>query len=1112
MSKITNWPTRAMYMVFALALVLGMAIMPATSAMAQEAPSIIKPDPSTIDYNVKGSIHKVVIDLGGYNVSEVKIDWWVEGGVVLTPDKVTVIDAGDVIPQAPWELTDLKKKDTDDSGITWVQFRAMTPGDIHIYVEITDRQGMPITQYPLHTEKKWGSLDYTDLDVDTGEPGLQHTTTIELPAPGATGNYTVTVEDAIYAKFLEVPGNVLVDGAIVHWWLLEEDEKGANQAWIDAFMDYIVTQEGAHREEPPTYWSASGKYKITDPFMDGKQPWKFINDWVRGVAPVGDPKYADTNVLAWNNLSFDPWAIADHPDTDVWYGWSTSEDGKAKGTFTVNMDNLPGDEVPEDLLVLVLVSYPGGSNPQEDPFNGENPICLEKGKIYWEREPYYKPPEITTVKTPQLRWAGEPIVLEHDWGVAPNVTIETIQYETGRGTFEALQIEGRFYAAVYNNEGESIGTVYPVVDMSGLTLTVDYEGPDGTMYGDAILLDFASMGLPTGGDQVIAPLGGGVYDLYISANGTQIEGDTEWWTSSISRAMLASEMSGQADVEAALYEVGFRITMVYVEGDGHLDIDLTEAWAIGPTAKQGFLVYFLKFEDIVIADETPPSSITDLEPQEEDAHVAVQVRGYFDYRHSHLPATIREARVIDVTGAGDYVVLPTGRYVFPDDWVLLAGTNDISLRPNFDLMDQPDDNITSDCRLGPFDEDVWTTDDPGEAEYPTIGPFSTLQRWTDEAMWAAWASVPGSTGLRNTVVPDGIIDRWDAPMPPALVMFNVVSDDGDLKELLKTDLYGYGYTGTTNAFHSPYYDVEIPASPYIPQGYVGWQSWGWDPEREVGDMVITMAGPYEFWTDLGMENRWREEDPLNPDPTDVWVYSDNHGIAGVAIDALPDEGYVTITATADFPYTPEAFKYGPAVSDEITATWGEYTPVPKPLNPHFVADKLEVEVGETVTFDNETTLGNPPYKQAQWDFDGDGYIDTDIVGTQAEVMVDVPWEYDAPGLYNVSLTMTDQLETRTETRWYYITVTGEGPGPTPDEPSPEDGLASIADELVMVYYYAGGGVWDVYWPDFGIDTIETLEVGKIYQIYVESNCTLTYGTHSYDLNGPDWNFVYWLGN
>jgi hypothetical protein len=77
------------------------------------------------------------------------------------------------------------------------------------------------------------------------------------------------------------------------------------------------------------------------------------------------------------------------------------------------------------------------------------------------------------------------------------------------------------------------------------------------------------------------------------------------------------------------------------------------------------------------------------------------------------------------------------------------------------------------------------------------------------------------------------------------------------------------------------------------------------------------------------------------------------------------------------------------------------------------------------------------------------------------------------------------------------------------EPSPEAGFDSIAHQLVIAYHYAGFGVWDVYWPEFDIDTIEALEVGKIYLIYVDSDCVLQYGSQTYELSGPDWNFIYW---
>lgn len=1001
MSKTRNWPHRAMYMLVALALVVGMAVVPATPAIAKEdvLPYFAQPEYS-IAYNIKGATHKVVIDLGDWeeawdNGGNVTIDWWLEAGVALTPGDVTVIDPTGPNPyedDKPYGET-IKAKGLVDN-VLGIELRSMKVGDIHIFAEITNEElNETIT---LHTEKKWGRLAHTDLDVDPDTSGVRHTTTVQLPGPGATGNWTYSVKDMIQAEFLEVPGTVPVTGAVVHWWLLEESE--ANQDWVDAMMDYIVTQDGAHREDPPTYWSATGKYKITDPFLDGNHPWQFINDWV--TAP-DDTKHVDPAVLAWSGFTGDPSAIADHPDTDVWYGWSTSENGLAAANFTVNMDELDEHEVPDDVMVVVLVSYPSGTTPQHDPFHGENPICLEKGKISFTRVPYVPPPEITAVKTPQVRWAGEKIVLEKDWGeeYAGNWTVYNLE-QGNLGNLESI-----------DGESQSAQQVWTQVDEYG-----------------------------------------------------------------ISRVILASEKQGKADVNVALYDQKDTGT---------------------PILNHGFMVFFLAFEDIVIADETPPSSIQELEPGD-DAHVAVQVRGWFT--SDALPGTLREPLVSD---DGITLLAPAGRYVLPDDWAALAGYN-YALRPNWDLMNQPGEGITSDDPLGAYNEAVWTTEDPGKAEYPTIGPFSTLQQWSTEDMWIASAeTVPTSLEneyWRNTVVPDGVIDRWDAPMPQALIIFDVVSEEGTLSELPKTDLEGYGFTwdGDDKVYHSPYYAVEIPASPFIPPGY-NYNSWF---EEE----------PYCFWTDLNLQSIGSNTKQYPPNPRNVHVYSDNHGIAAVAIDALDDEGYVTITATAEYPFAPKKGQYPPIVSDDIIATWGEVSVDDEPLNPHFTADKTEVEVGDIVTFTNETTLGTQPFVRAQWDFDGNGVIDIDIEGTHAEVMVPVQWEYDAPGLYNVALTMTDQLETRTEIRHYYITVLGDPDDNDNDfvnNPPIEEGLASIADDLVIVLlWHPATQTWDLYFPLTGDDTIGTLEAGRAYWIYVDADCTLEYGTVSIPLyagwNNPVW--------
>jgi|GEM_PF-1721014 len=79
-----------------------------------------------------------------------------------------------------------------------------------------------------------------------------------------------------------------------------------------------------------------------------------------------------------------------------------------------------------------------------------------------------------------------------------------------------------------------------------------------------------------------------------------------------------------------------------------------------------------------------------------------------------------------------------------------------------------------------------------------------------------------------------------------------------------------------------------------------------------------------------------------------------------------------------------------------------------------------------------------------------------------------------------------------------------------DNPPIEVGLASISDELLMVYIWRPATQsWDMYWPAAGIDTIGTLEAGLGYWILVESSCTLEYGIRSWDLF-EGWNNIAWL--
>ncbi|MFN8506212.1 MAG: hypothetical protein U0547_01440, partial [Dehalococcoidia bacterium] len=237
---------------------------------------------------------------------------------------------------------------------------------------------------------------------------------------------------------------------------------------------------------------------------------------------------------------------------------------------------------------------------------------------------------------------------------------------------------------------------------------------------------------------------------------------------------------------------------------------------------------------------------------------------------------------------------------------------------------------------------------------------------------------PIAFGMRDTAERDGDVDRWDAPMPTAMVSVKI-RGTGFIKEVFKGEVY---YTGTQNGaaysvggdqlYTNPFYRINIPDSPYIPAvvsggGYL-WDSWGLDGAAGLANLGPNGMGPYSFWdaVRIGTNSQGISDPTLNTDDAveladiraaygdpsiarDLVVYSDNHGefmviangdfktdLTACAANTLGGGkqckagdavGKGTITATADYPDF--RGKHFPVKSNDavVTWTWGGYKDV-----------------------------------------------------------------------------------------------------------------------------------------------------------------------------------------
>jgi hypothetical protein len=423
------------------------------------------------------------------------------------------------------------------------------------------------------------------------------------------------------------------------------------------------------------------------------------------------------------------------------------------------------------------------------------------------------------------------------------------------------------------------------------------------------------------GNIVTFQLDGGSIGTLASIDGLSI-GDfvvTYVHSDGVARCFLETEYEGQAEVKSVLYD----INLVDL-GDAGMDALIIDDDGILGTVigNHDFPVLFLKLESVEAIGDYPTVEV------ETDVDFGIQVKGWFITNCTELavdPDTgeVRAEKKVDVDGDGTFdQVLPRGRWVLPDDWPRLAGIYET--RPHWDLMDNNTDAIDSTNPLGPFNTAVVTTDPPNVAEKNTVGPFNTTQPVAidpdDELLkWVSAATVVGDdtltspADLRNTVVPNGILEWQDCPMPAAYLQFTVSGTT--LNEAPKTEVAGY-FSGTAPDFYYewPFYSYEIPSSRFIPIGGVPegyrWNSWGW---TVAGPETGTAMGPYEFWTDLGVSTA----------TTKLEVYTDNNGRAYVTMCGKSTPGTAEIYAIADYPYQR---KHTAIQSADTEQTWGEPSP------------------------------------------------------------------------------------------------------------------------------------------------------------------------------------------
>jgi len=549
-----------------------------------------------------------------------------------------------------------------------------------------------------------------------------------------------------------------------------------------------------------------------------------------------------------------------------------------------------------------------------------------------------------------LAWAGQRIVLEHDWRIGP-----------GDFPGSVNPIPAGVCPFYDNNEGPG----FPVTYIKG-------SGPGNFLTGLGAMLN--------GSDQAT---------VFVWTDNVQYEDNIPFYPNDncISRVLFESEDQGQVDIEA------FVDDFFLMRGFPNLQVD-----AQVNVTKHAFVIYYMKLNTVTTSlvtqvskpnhnstsapDWVPSnpwnSSLDDADGAAEwnvskDILARVRVTGWF-------LTTNPSGRPADTSNPLN--ILPANRWVMPDDWAQLnggpidvAGLNETThnigtaeeFRPYYDLMIAPNNaaglalthpNGTAFAVVGvvaaanpgvgsvanPLRVVSCVSLTPGTgtlvigttslgsvvsctsgllvvtsplaapaaagaliitAGIPFEGPYSLLDILGLAAQNGGNAGaalsnlVPGST--RDTTWSDGDVDAWDAPMPPAMLSIKL-RGTGFLKPVVKSDVYYLGTANTTTqTYPNPYYIQNIPDSPFIPAVVVGggylWNSWGNDGPGGSGD------GVYRFWdwAIIGSNSAGIGETLSAADVTELGIIGSFHGaVARDAVVYTDNHGEAMFAANGDF--------------------------------------------------------------------------------------------------------------------------------------------------------------------------------------------------------------------